>query len=304
MDASRRTISRRRVVQGAAAGSGALALAGCRADHLFTGDVNAVRVRSVPVDDPDHERWTRAPELAVALGPQDMALPLQLEPKIASVRVRALHDGERIAFRLDWDDPDVDDLTVRVDDFRDACAVLLAPGPAVAEIRTMGNATTPATLLHWKADWQRDVDQGRQDLAAVYPNRTVDVYPPMWDVAPADVDVTSYIEHDATEWLPGLHVGNPLSVAGRTTPVEKAIAWGFSTTTSGTAQDVLGRGVRTGTGWRVVISKPLGASDDGEVTLRPGDTAACAFAVWSGAFHEAGSRKAPSIDVYAVALER
>jgi DMSO reductase family type II enzyme heme b subunit len=297
-----RPISRRRLVQGAAVGAGAVALAGCAVDHRVAGDVAAARVRSVPLD-PDHERWSRTPELEVALGPQDMALPLRLSPAITSVRVRALHDGNRIGFRLEWDDPDVDDLTVRVDDFRDACAVLLAPGPAVAEIRTMGTATTPATLLHWKADWQRDVDAGRQGLEAMYPNRSVDVYPPLWDVAPAEVDIDSYRDHDATVWLPGVHVENPISVAGRTTPVEKAIAYGFSTTTTGRSQDAEGHGVRTERGWRVVITKPLEGADDGELSLDPRTRAACAFAVWSGAFHDAGSRKAPSIDVYSLAVE-
>ncbi len=303
MNTSDQTLSRRHLVKGAAAGAGSLALAGCAIDHAFSGDLNAARVRRVPDDDADHSRWTRTSELVVELGPQDMALPLRLDPAVTSVRVRALHDGDRIAFRLEWDDADVDDLTIRVDDFRDACAVLLAPGPAVAEVRTMGSATTPATLLHWKADWQRDVDQGRQGLAAAYPNRTVDVYPPLWNVAPDDVDVTSYQEHDATVWLPGIHVENPISLSHRTSPVEKAIAYGFSTTSTGPTQNVGGRGVRTDTGWRVVISKPLAAADDGEIDLRPGSRAACAFAIWSGAFHDAGSRKAPSIDVFALALE-
>jgi hypothetical protein len=303
MTAVEPTLSRRHLVKGAAVGAGSLALAGCSLDHTFAGDLNATRVRRVPDDDPDHRRWMRGPELVVELGPQDMALPLRLDPAVTGVRVRALHDGERIAFRLEWDDADVDDLTVRVDDFRDACAVLLAPGPAVAEIRTMGTAEIPATLLHWKADWQRDVDDGRQDLEAAYPNRTVDVYPPIWDVAPDEVDIAAYRDHDATAWLPGIYVENPISVGHRTSPVEKAIAYGFSTTTTGRTQNVVGRGSRTEHGWRVVISKPLDAADDGEIDLRPGTRTACAFAVWSGAFHDAGGRKAPSIDVFTLALD-
>lgn len=303
MNAAQPTMSRRRLVQGVAAGAGTVALAGCRADHFVAGDVNAVRVPAVPIDDPDHQRWDRAPRLRVELGPQDMALPMRLDPTVGVLQVQALHDDDRIAFRLEWDDPDASDLTVRVDDFRDACAVMLVPGPATMDVRTMGNAATPATLLHWKADWQRDVDEGRQGIDTVYPNRSVDVYPPLWDVAPAEVDVDTYQEHDAGVWLPGVHVGNPISAAGRATPVEKAIAYGFSTTTTGTTQNVTGRGVRTETGWRVVIVKSLRAVDDGEVELRPGATAACAFAVWSGGAQDAGSRKSPSVGVYSIELE-
>jgi len=104
--------------------------------------------------------------------------------------------------------------------------------------------------------------------------------------------------------VPGAHVENPMSVGGRTTPVEKAIAYGFSTTTTGREQNARGRGVRTDGGWRVVMSKPLDGLDDGEVRLDPRTQAACAFAVWSGAAHDAGSRKAPSIEVYSLVLER
>jgi hypothetical protein len=236
----------------------------------------------------------------VALGPQDIALPQQLAPAITAVRVRAIHDGERIGFHLEWDDADVNDLTIRVDDYRDACAVLLAPGNPVDALRPMGSATTPATLLHWKADWQRDVDQGRQGLEAVYPNRSIDVYPIVYKVAPDDVDIGSYQDADATEWLPGVYVGNPNSAAERPSPVEKAIAYGFSTTTTASTQDALGRGVRTPTGWRVIISKPLAAADDGETAIPIGNVSTCAFAIWSGSVRDAGSRKCPAKTVHAL----
>jgi hypothetical protein len=304
MSATRHLLTRRSVIQGGAATAGSVALASCAQDHTVTGDVNAIRVRRVPADDPDHRQWERAPELVVELGPQDMAVPMTIQPGVTSLRVRALHDLEQVAFRLDWDDPDVDDLTVRVDDFRDACAVMLVAGRPSIDLRPMGSASTPATLLHWKADWQRDVDQGRQDLDAVFPNRSVDTYPPLWDVAPGDVTPQSYADADAMEWLPGMQVANPISLGGRATPVEKAIAYGFSTTTTAPTQNALGRGVRTERGWRVVIVRPLAAADDGEVAVRQGTPTMCAFAVWSGRANHAGSRKAPSRNVYQLYLER
>lgn len=296
-------ISRRSILKGAAAGAGTMALAACAPDSYDGAGVYAARVASVPDDDPDHDTWRTAPEQTVELGPQDMVRPQKLTPSVASLRVRAIHDGRRIGFRLEWDDADANDLTVRVDDFRDACAVLLAPGTADEVLRTMGSATTPATLLHWKADWQRDVDSGRQSLDAVYPNRSVDTYPPLWNVAPADVDIAAYQEAGATEWLPAIHVGNPISSAApRTSPVEKAIAYGFSTTTTGATQDASGRGIRTDRGWRVILTKPLGAADEGELAIRPANVSTCAFAVWSGAAHDAGSRKSPSATVHALNL--
>lgn len=297
-------ISRRNILKGAAAGAGTIALVGCGPDSYDGPGVYAARVHKVPTDDPDHSAWRFAPETTIELGPQDMVLPQKLTPFVTALQVRAIHDGERIGFRLDWDDPDVNDLTVRVDDFRDACAVLLLPAGADQALRPMGSATTPATLLHWKADWQRDVDHGRQGLAAVYPNRSIDTYPIVYHVAPADVDISSYVDAGATEWLPGVYVGNPISAAERTSPVEKAIAYGFSTTTTAATQDARGRGVRTSSGWRVVITKPLVAADDGETAIPSGTSASCAFAVWSGNAHDAGSRKSPAKAVHVLSLAK
>lgn len=303
MSTTIKPLSRRRVLTGAAAvaGAGAVAMSGCAPDGYDGAGMRAVRVRRIPTD-PDDVLWRNASETIVALGPQDIALPMKQQPTVTEISVKSLHDGERIAFLLQWTDPDTSDLTVRVDDFRDACAVMFLPGGSDEALRPMGSTTTAATLLHWKADWQRDVDQGRQDVATVYPNRTIDVYPPLWNVAPKDVDMTSYEAAGATEWLPGMHVGNPISAPLRERPVEKAIAYGFSTTTTAEHQDADGRGARHGNGWQVIVTKPLAASDEGETTLRPGDTVSCAFAVWSGSEHDAGSRKAPSRTLHTLSI--
>lgn len=297
-------VSRRSMLKGAAVtGAGAIALAACAPDYYDGPGVIAVKVGHVPADDPDSNAWNSALPSKIALGPQDLVLPMKLTPFVAELRVSTIYDAETIGFLLEWDDPNVNDLTVRVDDFRDACAVMLLPGAPDDGLRSMGSATTAATLLHWKADWQRDVDQGRQGLDAVYPNRSVDVYPIVHEVPAADVDISSYEDAGATEWLPGVDVGNPMSAATRTSPVEKAIANGFSTTTTAANQNANGRGERTDTGWRVVITKPLAATDEGELACSAGTTCSCAFAVWSGSDNDAGSRKQPSTIVHALNLK-
>lgn len=292
-----RGLTRRRVLQGAVIGGGAAALFACGPDVYDGPGIFAGRVPKVPVD-LDHAAWAMGLHSRIDLGPQDLVLPQKLITSVTSVRVTALHDGTRIGFLLEWDDPDVNDMTVRVDDFRDACAVMLVAGPEDDALRTMGSAVRPSTLLHWKADWQRDVDDGRQGLDAVYPNRSIDVYPIVYDVPPADVTIESYEAVGATQWLPGVDVGNPMSAATRLTPVEKAIAYGFSTTETASIQDVTGRGERTDNGWRVVISKPLASTDRGEISVSPGTTCTCAFAVWSGSDQDGGSRKQPSTTVH------
>lgn len=300
------TISRRGLVAGGVAATGAAALAGCAPDYrdaIAAGDIHAARVGRVPVDDPDSTRWLSTPRKTVELAPQNIALPTRSRAVVEAIRVTAIHDGVLIGFRIEWDDPEVDDLTVRVDDFRDACAVLLAPGAGDEALRTMGTAQTAATLLQWKADWQRDMEHGRAGLEDVYPNRSVDVYPPLVHDPPDDVSVVSYVEAGATEWLPGNHVGNPLSSENRTTAVEKIVANGYGTSTTSATQNAMGRGVRHGDGWRVTITKPLAAIDDGETAISPGGVATCAFAIWSGADGDAGSRKSPSASVYQLVID-
>ncbi len=291
-------LTRRRVLQGAVLGAGASALFACGPDVYDGPGILAGRVEKVPVGDFDAAAWALGLHSRIDLGPQDLVLPQKLVPSVTSMRVTALHDEAMLGFLLEWDDADVNDLTVRVDDFRDACAVMLVAGAEDESLRTMGSATRPSTLLHWKADWQRDVNEGRQGLDAVYPNRSIDVYPIVYDVAPADVTIESYEAVDATQWLPGVDVANPMSAALRITPVEKAIAYGFSTTETASVQDVFGRGERTESGWRVIITKPLSPTEPGEIAIKPASTCTCAFAVWSGGDQDAGSRKQPSTTVH------
>lgn len=304
MTAPTRGTSRRTILKGALAGLGTATASACSADFEFDGrGVRSRRVGRVAAD-PSDPLWGDTPFTSVPLGPQAMVLPHRTVPLVTKLRVRSVHDGRSIAFRLEWDDPGTDDLTVRVDDFRDACAVLLAPGDADEGLRLMGSATVPATLLHWKADWQRGVSEGDEGLDVAFPNRSVDTYPIVWRTPPAEVGIDSYVEAKATEWLPAIHVANPVSGRSeRRSPVEKAIAYGFSTTTTAPTQDAGGRGERSGGGWRVVIVKPLGASDEGEMALLPGSIATCAFAVWAGSRRDVGSRKCPSVTVHALQLD-
>jgi len=301
MVASSSAISRRTMIGGAVAGAGSLALAGCATDENDATGLHMFRVGRTP-DDPNADVWGLAQPFEIDLGPQDMALPMRLDPAVTTVRVRALHDGTTMGFLMEWTDEDTNDLSVRVDEYRDACAVMIAEGTPGDAARTMGGADLPVNLLHWKADWQRDVDQGRQGLDAAYPNRAVDVYPPLFDVAPADVDIDAYVEHGATNWLPGVHAGNPISVGSRTSPVEKLVAFGFSTTTHLPTQNAGGGGVRTSTGWKVCLTRPLAAVDERELPVLPGASFTSAFTVWSGGGRDVGSRKAPSRTVHVVTV--
>lgn len=300
-------LSRRRLLTGGAVTAGSAVLTACAIgdpdpnDAVGAGVIPVARVASVPIDDPDSDAWLHAFEVSVEMDAQLIALPNRAEPFRPEILVRAIHDGTTIGFRLRWQDDDVSDNTVPCDGFRDACAVLLAPGEGDDALRVMGTADTAATLLHWKADWQHDMEQGVRSLRETFPNVAVDTYPPL-DSATIEVTPAHYEEAGATQWLPGMAVGNPLSAPSRTTCVEKLTARGFGTVTHASTQNATGRGVHRDGSWRVILAKPMAATDDDEIGLEPGRTSTCAFALWSGRDGDAGGRKTPSKTAYRLEL--
>ena len=289
-------LTRRRLLSGAAVGAGAVAVGACGPDAYdwtAPGKVVVTRVGRVP-DGPDGDEWDESPFAEVEMDAQIMVLPYRTEPLTRAIQVRAIHDGETIGLRLDWDDDVTHSDTIPCDGFRDACAVLLAPGEGDETVRVMGSTTQAATLLHWKADWQRDMEEGGvRGVRDAFPNMSVDVYPPLM-VAPGEVTPAAYQESGATMWLPGMHVGNPMSAPTRETCVEKILAQGPGSVTTTTTQNARGWGERRDSGWRVALLRPLEAVDEGEVDLVPGQVHTCAFAIWSGGEGDSGGRKTPS----------
>lgn len=299
-DDLRSTPTRRKFLVGTTvAGSAAIVgaafgLSRCDREPSPTDHVTSARVDGpVPADDPTSSVWKKGKEARILLDGQNIAVPMRAEPVLRSVDVRSVHDGKTIGFLVEWEDPERDDLTVACDGFRDACGVLLAPGGSAANMRMMGAKDSPVTLLHWKADWQRDLDDGFQGLEAAFPNTAVDYYPPL-AAGTAVGSVDEYRAQKATMWLPGLHVANPIAVAEKTTAVEKLTAQGYGSATTLPTQDAAGRGVWENGTWKVALAKPMTASDDGEIALTPGQDYGLAVAVWSGLDRDSGGHKSPS----------
>ena len=133
------TITRRQLLTGGITGTAALVVASCGPDAndaIPKGEIFVARVKSVPLLDPSTSTWENGPKAIVDIGLQDIVLPTKKIPSVTQLAVRAVHDGTSIGIRLEWDDAETNDLTVRVDDFRDACAVLLAAGIGEASVRT------------------------------------------------------------------------------------------------------------------------------------------------------------------------
>lgn len=283
---------------GAATAAGAAALVGCeRAEERgvdWKGQITSTYIREpVPEQDPDSRLWKKARPVLVPLTPQMSALPFRKEPAFPAITVRSLHDGSKIAFLLTWEDPDADHLTIKTDQFRDACGVLLGPADAPAAFYMMGTADVPASIMCWRADWQKDIDEGYQDLEVAFPNVAFDYYPPL-PKAPRPLKVDDSYPAEGRAWLIGWTAGNPLSAPTKPSPVEKLIGHGPGTLTHLQTQDATGRGVWSEGRWKVVLARPFAAANAGETAIEAGKEYSVVFTVWSGSAGDRGSRKSPS----------
>ena len=258
--------------------------AGCRPVPPRVNEVVALGAGSLPLD-PTDAAWQQAPEYLVKLIPQDLVEPRLLAPSTPEIRVRALTSGGEIALRLEWVDAAVND-TPGPGAFLDACAIQIPrrleaspPDPQ------MGQAGHPVDIAFWRADWQASVD-GRPDaLTALYPNAAIDHYP--FEAKPLEAGSPAQREA-ATRYAPAQALGNR-RVGPRAQPVEDMVAEGPGTIAPAEAAGSRGKGVRTATGWAVVIARPMPAG------LAPNVRTTIAFAVWDGAAREVGARKMRTI---------
>jgi DMSO reductase family type II enzyme heme b subunit len=231
--------------------------------------------------DPLDPRWSRAAEFPAPLLLQDMVEPRLLEPSTREVRVRALTDGARIAFRLEWADAARDDRPMPAR-FTDACAVQL-PARITPDVPApqMGEPGRPVEITLWRASWQAVVDGRGDTIQELYPNALPDHYP----FAAASLPSGSEAQREMQQrYTPARALGNHMA-GPRERPVEDLVAEGPGTLAPAPAADATGRGQRTAAGWAVVITRRVPSG------LAPGQRSQVAFAVWQGGHEEAGARK-------------
>lgn len=90
---------------------------------------------------------------------------------VSSVKVGAIHNGEVLAFRLEWEDPEEDASLGDNDMFTDAAAIAL-PAAEGAPMILMGAAGKPVNAWYWRAD---EPDRGRHVSAeGLGTSRTLD----------------------------------------------------------------------------------------------------------------------------------
>ena len=195
--------------------------------------------------------------------------------------MQAMTDGDRLVFRLAWNDPTQDDLP-GAKRFTDACAVMLPPD-AKAQVPSpmMGSTGTPVEITYWSAYWQAAIDGRGDTIKDIYPGAAVDHYP---FEAPSLKKGSKAQRAMALMYAPASAVGNR-RVGPRASPVEDLIAEGPRTITRAAKTKSDGNGSRTDEGWAVVISRPnpKGLNSKGVSKVQ--------FAVWNGSHGEVGSRK-------------
>jgi DMSO reductase family type II enzyme heme b subunit len=244
--------------------------------------IEAIRVDSTgPLLDPQAMYWMKAPAVTVALLPQTIVAPVQSQPAVQSLQVKAAHNGQWVGLLLQWADPTQSDRVV-VDQFGDQIAIELPMryDPNALPSPMMGNPGGRVSVMQWRAAFQHDLAAGDPTTQGLYPNALIDSYPDQ--VLRAT---------DARPYMGAVGLDNPISHARRS-PVLDQMAEGWGSLTVKPVQDADGFGIWANGQWLVVISHPLWNGGDNDPNLGAGGTSAVAFAVWDGGNREVGSRKA------------
>lgn len=249
----------------------------------------AQRVDAIP-QSAEQDAWENSKAIPIRVFPlwwRDEADPV--------VRVQALHDGDSLALRLSWADATRDDYALRSESFEDAAAVQMFRGPTEPFLG-MGDRSSPVDMWFWDSDRQH----GQMAVKDQYPNAVVDIFPFSEKVATStdldrpgarmsdQPDVSMPARASGNQIVPpaegaggsSLHAAGPRTITFR--PKENQLV-----KATGEWQD--GR-------WTVVLTRPLSTPSEADgVSLKPGETASTAFALWNGSRQDRNGQKLISI---------
>jgi hypothetical protein len=241
----------------------------------------------LPREDPDSPLWSKVAEHPAKLMVQDVTEPKLMEPGVELMRVRALHNGSWVVFRLEWEDPTKD--LVPQPGFGSDAAGIQFPSLAGTDVpdAAMGEKGKGVWIWYWKSLWQDDAERARlgtgDRVAALYPQGTTDHYPfEAGGAARAEME---------KRYAPAQAAGNPIAVRGATAgPVQVLMAEGFGNVSPAKSQSGSGHGTWKDGCWMVTIARPLDLGPD-MASLEMGKKTYMAFAVWDGVSRNTGSRK-------------
>jgi hypothetical protein len=273
----------------------AVALLACDAQPPATGGgaaptmLRADRVAEVPFGDVDAAAWRSAAKTEIPLMPQGVAYPMLDRAAVSKLAVQAMADPRWLGVRVEWPDASRDD-DAQVDRYTDAVALEVALRDLPAANPMMGSKDNPVYLVHWKAVWQHDVEQGRRDVQDRYPGFWADHYPFASGGVPFPV-TEAFQGPDARRYFPGTAAGNPVSKLERRWPVEELHAEGFGSLADHRFQDARARGHWRNGAWAVVFLLPRAVADPANPSFPDGAMRQMAFAVWEGGAGNVAGRK-------------
>jgi len=241
----------------------------------------------IPALEPWSERWDGAPTLDVPMLAQNVAMPVLDRATVTLVHLQGLTDGDHVAWRVRWSDPTPDTI-VDVGRFTDAVAIQFPLG--LQAKFTMGDHRQPVEILHWKGVWQKDVDDGFQDVQDLHPNYWADLYWFARGERPFRIP-EAFSDPRSRAWFAAYSAGNPVADFGRVTPVEELWAEGFGTLTSQPRSVTVGRGEWRDGEWAVTFDRPLRTDDPLDEQFWRGGRGELMVAVWDGASGNVGGRK-------------
>jgi DMSO reductase family type II enzyme heme b subunit len=247
--------------------------------------IAAPQVASLP-SGPTDAAWDQAQPAYVALTPLWWTAD-----RVEGLIVQAVHDQGELALRLSWLDTTADERAVRTDEFRDAVAIQFSSTSDPPFY--MGDKTDhgAASIWMWKADRQKNLASGYQDVDAAFPSRAVDMYPECpiraKDMSLVDWPHGTITEHVAT-FITAWGAGNLIADPTLKTAVESLEARGPGTLAGRPlgVQVVQSQAVFEHGAWTVQLQGPLESS---------GARVPVALAIWNGAAGDRDGKKNISI---------
>jgi len=251
------------------------------------GDISVVQVKGNLPSDPLAPEWQQAPVQDVVVMPQQITPPQLALASIDKISAQALTDGQSISWRVSWQD-EASDANVDVSRFPDAVALEF---PLVSDASPlMGHrGGGKVQILYWKGLWQKDKDEGFQDVQDVHPNVWSDLYWFAEGKAPHRVpdDFKNPLSH---QWFIAKQAGNPTADFNQIQTAQELVAEGWGTLTPQQDSVTTATGVWKDGRWTVVFSRPLTSDDPNDYQFKPGK-GKIAFAVWQGGAGNRGGRK-------------
>lgn len=238
--------------------------------------------------DPLSATWQQAPVTDVAVLPQQITQPRLEKASVTKLTAQGLTDGKSIAWRLSWAD-DSPSQNVDVKRFSDAVAIELPLTPFASPF--MGHkGGGKVQILYWKGLWQKDMDEGFQDVQDVHPNAWSDLYWFAEGKPPHNVP-EDFKDPRSHQWFIAKQAGNPGAAFERSQPAQELVAEGWGTLTPQPESATSAQGIWKEGRWTVVFSRPLTTDDVNDYQFKPSEKGQMAFAVWQGGDDNRGGRK-------------